>query len=85
MDGGELVEEREDGDAIHYGGFEEEALTFTCGQVAEFAVDVDDGAFVRRDGVGSVVEGGTDVVYGGLAVLDIEGGGFEEDVGLGSV
>jgi hypothetical protein len=30
-----------------------------------------------------MVEGGADVVYGRLAVLDVEGGGFEEDVGLG--
>jgi hypothetical protein len=44
---------------------------------------VDDRAFVGGDGVGSVVEGGTDVVDGGLAVLDVEGCGFEEDVGLG--
>jgi hypothetical protein len=44
---------------------------------------VDDGAFVGSDGVGSVIEGGADVVDGGLAVLDVEGGGFEEDSGLG--
>jgi len=44
---------------------------------------VDDGAFVRGDGVSSVIEGGADVVDGGLAVLDVEGGGFEEDIGLG--
>jgi hypothetical protein len=46
---------------------------------------VDDGAFVRGDGVGSVGEGGADVIDGGLAVLDIEGSGFEEDVGLGGL
>jgi hypothetical protein len=44
---------------------------------------VDDGAFVGGDGVGSVVEGGADVVDGGLAGFDVEGCGFEEDVGLG--
>jgi hypothetical protein len=30
-----------------------------------------------------VVEGGAEVVDGGLAVFHIEGGGFEENVGLG--
>ena len=44
---------------------------------------MDDGAFVGGDGVGSVIEGDADVVDRGLAVLDVEGGGFEEDVGLG--
>jgi hypothetical protein len=44
---------------------------------------VDDGAFVGGDGVGSVIQGRADVVYGGLAGFDVEGGGFEEDVGLG--
>ena len=44
---------------------------------------MEDRAFVRGDGVGSVIEGGADVVYGGLAGFDVEGGGFEEDVGLG--
>ena len=58
-------------------------LAFVCGQVAEFAVSVDDRAFVGGDGVGSLIEGGADVVDGRLAVLDVEGGGFEEDVGLG--
>jgi hypothetical protein len=53
------------------------------GQVAQFAVGVDDGAFVGGDGVGSVLEGGADVVDGGLAGFDVEGRGFEEDVGLG--
>jgi hypothetical protein len=37
-------------------------LAFSCGQVAEFAVSVDDGAFVGGDGVGSVIEGDADVV-----------------------
>ena len=53
------------------------------GQVAQFAVGVDDGAFVGGDGVGSVLEGGADVVDGGLAGFDVEGRGFEEDVGAG--
>ena len=44
---------------------------------------MDDGAFVRGDGVGSVIEGGADGVDGGLAVLDVERCGFEEDFGLG--
>jgi hypothetical protein len=44
---------------------------------------VDDGAFVGGDGVGSVLEGGADVLDGGLAGLDVEGRGFEEDVGTG--
>jgi hypothetical protein len=35
--------------------------------------------------MGSVIEGGADVVYGRLAGFDVEGGGFEEDVGLGSL
>ena len=53
------------------------------GKVAEFAVGVHDGALVGGDGVGSVLEGGADVGDGGLAVVHVEGGGFEEDVGLG--
>ena len=44
---------------------------------------MDDRAFVGGDGVGSLIEGGADMVDRGLAVLDVEGGGFEEDVGLG--
>jgi len=83
VDGGELVEEREDRDAIHHGRLEEEAFAFTGSEVAEFGVGVDDGALVRGDGVSSVVESGADVVDGGLAILDAEGGGFEENVGLG--
>jgi hypothetical protein len=83
MDRGELIEEGEDRDAVHDCGFEEEALAFSYGQVAEFAVGVDDGAFVGGDGMGSVVESGTDVVYAGLAGFDVEGCGFKEDVGLG--
>ena len=46
---------------------------------------MDDGAFVRGDGVGSVIEGGADVVNRGLAGFDVEGGGFVEDFGLGFV
>ena len=44
---------------------------------------MDDGAFVGGDGMGSVVESGAYVVDGGLAGFDVEGGGFEENVGLG--
>ena len=43
---------------------------------------MDDGAFVGGDGVGSVLEGGADVVDGGLSVFYVEGCGFEEDVGF---
>jgi hypothetical protein len=32
-----------------------------------------------------VVERGADVIDGGLAGLDVEGSGFEEDVGLGGL
>ena len=80
---GELVEEGEDRDAVHDGGFEEESLALLRGQVAEVAVGVDDGTFVSGDGVGSVLKGGADVGDGGLAVFHIEGCSFEEDVGLG--
>ena len=85
MDGRELVEEGKDGDAVHHGRFEEEALALQGGQVAEFAVGVDDCPFVGGDGVGSVFESGADVIDGGLAVLDIQRGGFEEDVGFGRI
>jgi len=78
-----LGKKGEDGDAIHHGGFEQKALALRGGEIAEFAVGVDDGAFVGGDGVGSVFEGGADVVGGGLAGFDVEGRGFEEDVGLG--
>jgi hypothetical protein len=46
---------------------------------------MDAGAFVGGDGVGSVIECGADVVDGGLAGFDIEGGGFEEDIGAGGL
>ena len=77
VDGGELVEEREDGDTVHDCRFEEKAFAFSCGQVAELAVGVDDGAFVGSDGVGSMIEGGADVVNGGLAGFNVEGSRFE--------
>jgi hypothetical protein len=83
VNGGELVEQREDGNAVHYRGFEEETFAASGGQIAQFAVGVNDGAFVGGNGVGSVLEGGADVVDGGLAVFDIERCGFEEDVGAG--
>jgi hypothetical protein len=79
----ELFEEREDGHAVHHGGFEEESLALLCGQVAQFAVGVDDGAFVGGDGVGPVFEGGADVGDCGLAIFNVQRCGFEEDVGLG--
>src|SRR3984957_9152514 len=83
MNGGELVEKRKDGDAIHHRGFEEEALAASGGEIAEFAIGVDDWSFVGGDGVGAVVKRGGDVIDGGLAVFDVQGGGFEEDVGAG--
>ena len=84
VDGGELFEERENRHAVHNCGFEEEALALLRGQITEFAVVVDDRTFVGRDGVGSVLEGGADMIDGGPAVLHIERGGFEKDIGLGS-
>src|SRR5580658_6018611 len=63
---GHLIEERKNGDAVHDCGFEQEFLAARGGQVAQFAVGVHDGAFVGGDGVGSVLEGGADVVDGGL-------------------
>ncbi len=71
MNRGQLVEQRKDGDAIHHRGFEEEALALRGGQVAEFAVGVDDWSFVGGDGVGSVLERGADVIDGGLAGFDV--------------
>ena len=78
-----MIEQREDGDAIHHGGFEQEAFALRGGQVAEFAVGVDNWAFVGGNGVGSVLECGADVIDGGLASFYVEGGGFEEDIGAG--
>jgi hypothetical protein len=83
MDGRELVEEGKDRDAVHDRGLEEETLAFRCGQIAKFAVSVDDGAFVGGDSVGSVIQGSAYVVDGGLAGFDVEGGGFKQNVGLG--
>ena len=83
VDRGELVEQREDGDAVHDRGFEEESFPLLRGQVAQFAVGVDDGSFVGGDGVGSVLEGGADVGDGGFAVFHVQRGGFEEDVSSG--
>ena len=80
---GHLVEQRENWDAVHHGGFEEESFALLRGQVAQFAVGMDDGALVSSDGVSSVLEGGADVVHGGLAIFHVEGRGFEEDVGSG--
>ena len=83
MNCGKLIEKRKDWDAIHYGGFEEETLAVRRGKIAEFAVGVDDWALVGGDGVGSVSEGGADVVDGGLAGFYIEGRSFEKNVGAG--
>ena len=46
---------------------------------------VNDGAFVRGDGVGAELESGFDVVDGGLAGFGVKGTGFEEDVGAGAL
>ena len=46
------MKQGEDGDAVHDGGFEEEAFVVGAGEVAELAVGVDDGAFIGGDGVG---------------------------------
>ncbi len=83
VDRGELIEQREDGDAVHDRGFEEESFALLRGEVAQVAVGMDDGAFVGGDGVGSVLEGGADVGDGGLAVFHVKRCGFEEDVGFG--
>jgi hypothetical protein len=80
---GHLIEERKNRHAVHDRGFEEEFLFARQGQVAEFAVGVDDGAFVGGDSVGSVFERRADVLDGGLAGFDVERCGFEEDVGAG--
>ena len=53
------------------------------GQIAEVLVRVDDRSFIGSDRVGSVFEGGADVVDGGLAVFHVQGCSFEEDVGFG--
>ena len=82
VDRRELVEEGEDWDTVHDRGFEEESFALLRGQVAEVAVGVDDGAFVGGDGVGSVLECGADVGYGGFAVFHVQRGGFEEDVSV---
>jgi len=83
VNGGHLLEERKNWDAVHDRRFKKEFLALFRRQVAQFAVGVDDRAFVGGDGVGSLIEGGADVVDGRLAVLDVEGCGFEEDIGLG--
>jgi len=44
---------------------------------------VDDWAFIRRDGMGSELERRADVFNRWLAVLNVERGGFEQDIGLG--
>ena len=51
------------------------------GEIAQFAVGVDDRSFVGGDGVGSVLKRGANVRDRGLAIFDVEGCSFEEDVG----
>ena len=74
---GKLIEQREDGDAVHHRGFEQELFAACGGQIAQLAVGVNDGAFVGGDGVGSLLEGGADVGDGGLACFNVERGSFE--------
>ncbi len=81
VDGGHLLEERENRDAIHHRRFEQEFLSASLRQVAQFTVGVDDGAFVGGDGVGSVLEGSADVVDAGLAIFYVEGCGFKQHIG----
>ena len=51
-------------------------------QIAELAVGVDDRSLVRSDGMGAVFERGADVIHGRLAVVDVEGCRFEQNVGF---
>src|ERR1035438_291737 len=78
-----LIEQREDGDAVHHRGFEQELFAARGGQIAQLAVGVNDGAFVGGDVVGTVLEGGADVVDGGLAVFHVERSRFEKEGGGG--
>ena len=68
---GELVEQRKNRNAVHHRRFEEESFAARGGKVAQFAVGVDNGAFVSGDRVGSVLEGGADVVDGRLAISHV--------------
>jgi len=68
------------GTPVHHRGFEQKAPAARSGQIAQLAVGMNDGAFVRGDGVGSMFEGGADVVDGGLAGFDVERSGLEENI-----
>ena len=69
---GELIEERENRDAIHHRGFEKEALVFARGKVAERAISVYDRSLFGCDGVRTIFECGAYVINGRLASLDIQ-------------
>src|SRR5581483_7884063 len=71
VNGGELLEQGEDGDSVQDCGFEQESFALFHGKIAEFAVGMDDGTFVGGDGVRSVLECRADVVDGWLAVPGI--------------
>jgi len=81
--GQRVAKKREDGDAVHDGRFEEEALPTAGCEIAQLSIGMDDGAFVGGDGVGSVFERLANMVDRRLAGFDVEGSGFEDDVGLG--
>jgi hypothetical protein len=51
-------------------------------EIAQFAVGVDDRAFVGGDGVGSVFKRGANVRDRGLAIFDVKGRSFEDDIGM---
>jgi hypothetical protein len=50
-------------------------------EIAQFAVGVDDRAFVGGNGVGSVLQCTANMRDRGLAIFDIEGCSFEDDIG----
>ena len=54
-------------------------------QFAEFAIGVDDRAFVGADGMRAGLECRFDVLDGGVAAVAIKRASFEKDVGLGSM
>ncbi|HUJ31743.1 MAG TPA: hypothetical protein VLY23_10725 [Candidatus Acidoferrum sp.] len=78
-----MREHREDRRAVHHRGFEKEFAAARAGEVAKFAVGVDDRTFVRADGVRAGFERGLEMGDGGLAGETVERSGFEDDVGLG--
>src|ERR1019366_6418444 len=67
---------------IRNGGLEGKGVDSGGGGFVKKKEGVDDWSLVSGDGVGSWLEGGADGVGGGLAGLHVEGGCFEEDVGL---